>query len=346
DPASLGRRRAVALVREHADRRARGVRGRGAGRRVEPRGPPRADRGSARRSGPTRRPSRARRRAPGAHDRPERRVRGGEGRPRAHDRAVQPGGPPGTPRDRLSRGGGRCPAPGGVVTELRIAMIGARGVPATFGGVERHVEELGARLADRGHHVTVYCRTNYVTDHQDRYRGMRLRTISTVGTKHLDAIVHSGLATADALRAGADVVHYHAIGPGIPAFVPRYATRMRVIQTIHGLAAERAKWGRGAKAALRGGEWLSAHVPDTTIVVARNLADHYQRTYGREVRVIPNGVDAGERSEPAQITERWGLTAGSYALFVGRLVPEKAPDLLLRAWRSLPGDRRLVIVGG
>ena len=43
----------------------------------------------------------------------------------------------------------------------RIAFIGQRGIPATVGGIEHHVEEIGARLADRGHEVTVYTRGNY-----------------------------------------------------------------------------------------------------------------------------------------------------------------------------------------
>ncbi len=44
------------------------------------------------------------------------------------------------------------------VAPLRIAMIGTRGVPAAYGGFETAVEEIGARLATRGHEVTVYCR--------------------------------------------------------------------------------------------------------------------------------------------------------------------------------------------
>ncbi len=43
---------------------------------------------------------------------------------------------------------------------------------------------------------------------------------------------------------------------------------------------------------------------------------------------------------------RFGLEAGRYLLFVGRLVPEKAPDLLLRAFRQVQGDHRLVLAGG
>ena len=229
---------------------------------------------------------------------------------------------------------------------LRVAMIGQRGVPATFGGVERHVEELGALLAARGHEVTVYNRRNYVDDDRGSYRGMHVRTLSTIGTKHLDAIVHSGLSTVDAIRRGVDIVHYHAIGPGFPSFVPRTLSRAKVVQTVHGRDAERAKWSPAARTILRTGEWLSARVPDATIVVSRDLADHYRTRFGRPTTYVPNGVHEPTTRPASEITERFGLCGGDYALFVGRMVPEKEPDLLVRAFRDVAGDHRLVLAGG
>ena len=38
------------------------------------------------------------------------------------------------------------------VETMKIAMIGHKCVPAASGGVERHVEELSRRLAERGPH--------------------------------------------------------------------------------------------------------------------------------------------------------------------------------------------------
>jgi glycosyltransferase involved in cell wall biosynthesis len=225
-------------------------------------------------------------------------------------------------------------------------MIGARGVPATFGGVEHHVEELGSRLAQRGHEVVVYSRRGYVDPPISGHRGMQVVTLPTVSTKHLDAIVQSTLATLDAVRRGFDIVHYHAIGPGIPAFLPRYLSRLKVVLTVHGLDAQRAKWGRGARVALSTADWLSARVPDATIVVSKDLARHYENVHGRETAYIPNGVDEPMPAAPDEIGRRWGLTRGSYLLFVGRLVPEKAPDLLLRSFRRTTSRLALVIAGG
>ena len=81
-------------------------------------------------------------------------------------------------------------------------------------------------------------------------------------------------------------------------------------------------------------------MPHATITVSQNLADYYLRRYGRIAHYIPNGVAAPVHRAPRLITERFGLHGGDYALFLGRLVPEKAPDLLLRAFRTCRHRRR------
>lgn len=228
---------------------------------------------------------------------------------------------------------------------LRIAFVGTRGVPAAEGGVERHVEELGSRLAARGHDVTVYCRTNYVTDRREAHRGMRLRYVASAGTKHLDFIAHSAASTILTMRRPPDIIHYHAIGSALVAPLPRYLSRTGVVLTVHGLDYARQKWTGAARAALKVAERLSARVPHTTIVVSRALADHYATRLGRVPVYIPNGMPEATLRPRGPAVERLGLAGHDYVLFVGRLVPEKAPDLLVRAFREVPGDARLVIVG-
>lgn len=224
-------------------------------------------------------------------------------------------------------------------------MIGQKGLPATYGGIERHVEEVGSRLAERGHEVTVFCRRNYSTEDRE-YRGMHLRPMRTPTTKHLDAFVHSALSTVVGMTEAPDIVHYHALGPGLWSPMPRYLSPSKVVLTVHGLDQHRAKWGRGARAVLATAAWMSARVPDATIGVSRALTDHYLERYGRSLVYIPNGVTSRRRPPARLIRERFALAEGSYVLFVGRLVPEKAPDLLIEAFRHVPGDLRLVIVGG
>ena len=228
---------------------------------------------------------------------------------------------------------------------LHIAMIGQKGLPATFGGIEHHVEHLSRRLVARGHRVTVYCRASYGEIPSRTYHGINLVPAATVGTKHLDAIVHSGTSTAKALAASADVIHYHGIGPGLVAPVPRLVSRSKVVMTIHGLDHQRAKWGVAARAVLGTAHWMSGYVPDEVIVVSRALEQHYQDRFGRRVVVIHKGVGEAPAAPATALPQGYGLVPGRYALFVGRLVPEKRPDLLIQAFRQVPGDYRLAVVG-
>jgi glycosyltransferase involved in cell wall biosynthesis len=229
-------------------------------------------------------------------------------------------------------------------------MIGQKGLPATFGGIEHHVEELGARLAEEGIEVTVYCRASYAAQVDggmpERYRGMRLVTTPTVPSKHLDAIVHSLTSTVHAIASGHDIIHYHALGPGLVAPVARYASRAKVVLTVHGLDHQRAKWGGPAQNVLALAHWMSGHVPDAVITVSQTLAEHYRSHFGVDAAYIPNGVSVPTPGPlPERLRREFGLEPGGYVLFVGRIVPEKRPDLLVDALAQIPEDIKVAIVG-
>lgn len=227
---------------------------------------------------------------------------------------------------------------------MRIAMIGQRGLPATYGGVEHHVQELAVRLADRGHEVVVFCRRNYTNAPKTSYRGVKLLYPPTYQSKHLEAAIHSGLASLLTVGRGFDIVHYHAFGPGLWSPIPRWITRSKVVQTIHGIDYDGAKWGRFARGVLRVGDWVSHHVPDAVVVVAAYLLDHYSDRRGLTVH-IPNGVSADTDIDD-RVLDRLGIRSREYVLFVGRLIPEKGVDQLIRAFSGITTKDRLVIVGG
>jgi glycosyltransferase involved in cell wall biosynthesis len=228
---------------------------------------------------------------------------------------------------------------------MRIAMIGQKGIPATHGGIERHVEELAAGLAARGHEVTVYCRRHYCDPVLGAHRGVRLRHLPSLATKHLDAISHSMLAALDAALGPYDIVHFHAVGPALVSFIPRL-TGKRVVVTVHGRDWERRKWGPVARTFLRLGERMAVAVPHRTIAVSSSLARALEHEYGRVVVFVPNGIAVGEDEDRSVLTEL-GLQPGGFVLFAGRLVPEKGLHHLIAAWARLepPAGMRLVVAG-
>lgn len=227
---------------------------------------------------------------------------------------------------------------------MKIAVIGTKGIPAQFGGIERHCEELYPRLAARGHDVTVYIR-GWFSPVRGPYLGLRLRTAPTINAKGLDAFIHTAAASAAALRDRFDIVHYHGIGPSLFSFMPR-VRHSGVVATVHALDWQRAKWGRGARALLKAGERASATFPQRTIVVSRELQQYFRERYRRETAYIPNGVDFVPRPRSARLVRDLGLEPEGYLLYLGRLVPEKGCHDLIEAYLASGIEAPLVIAGG
>lgn len=234
---------------------------------------------------------------------------------------------------------------------MRIAMIGQKRTGSREGGVEVVVTELARRMAALGHEVACYDRSgtdvNGEPTPSEPYEldGIHVVPVHTIDAKGMAALSSSFFATLAAIKDHPDVIHYHAEGPCVPLPLARRAG-VRTVATIHGLDWQRAKWGRLASAYIRLGEKNAARAADEVIVLSRPAQEYFRETYGRRTRLVLNGIEPKEQLPARIITERWGLTTGAYVLFLGRIVPEKRPELLLEAWRGLDTNKRLVIAGG
>ena len=235
---------------------------------------------------------------------------------------------------------------------MRIAMIGHKRYGSREGGVEVVVTELARRMAALGHEVTCYDRsgsdvmTGDAADGRERtVDGVRVVPVRTIDKKGLAALSSSYFATLAAIKDSPDVVHYHAEGPCVPLPLAKRAG-IRTVATIHGLDWQRAKWGRLASTYIKMGERAAATKADGLIVLSKSAQSYFEDAYGRTATLIPNGIEKKQPTPASQIRERWGLDEGSYLLYLGRLVPEKRPELLIGAYKGLDTDKKLVIAGG
>lgn len=235
---------------------------------------------------------------------------------------------------------------------MRIAFIGQKGIPAKGEGIEKYVEQVALRLAEKGHEVFVYARSYYTDPALSAWKGVRVVHLPTIPTKHLDAMTHTFLATIHALFSRYDIIHYQAVGPSLFSFLPSWLLRRtKVISTFHCRDYFHKKWGWFARYILRLGEQVACRVPKKTIVVSRELREYVKKMYGRSAIFIPNGANVSSEKAIPESLAGFGIREGRYILSVGRLVGHKGVHYLIKAFMELedtnkvPNNMKLVIVG-
>jgi len=234
---------------------------------------------------------------------------------------------------------------------MRIAMLGHKRIPSREGGVEVVVEELSVRMAAQGHDLTCYNRSGHHVSGKEfdavpakEYKGVKLKIVPAIHVKGLAAMSASFFASIRAAFGPFDVVHFHTEGPCATLFIPKILGK-RCVATVHGLDHKRSKWGKFARTYILMGEKCAARFADEIIVLSKGVQDYFLKTYHRQTRLIPNGVNPAERIMPDQI-ENYGLSGEDYFLYLGRITPEKGIHILIEAYQGLKTKKKLVIAGG
>jgi len=226
---------------------------------------------------------------------------------------------------------------------MRIAFLGIRGVPANYGGFETFVEQLGRRMAARGHDVTVYGRNAWVAKGIDQHLGMRIVRMPAPSSKYLETVVHSLFAAFHALVHRYDVV-YICNSANVPAVIVLMLARKRVVLNVDGLEWQRAKWNRIGRAYYRACAAIAARLPIHVVTDAHVIQDHYRIAYGRETEYFPYGTEPGSTPDDGTLAGL-GLEPGQYVLYVSRLEPENNAHVVIDAYRSVRTGLPLVVVG-
>lgn len=254
---------------------------------------------------------------------------------------------------------------------MRISMISEHASPlAALGGVDAggqnvHVAALSEALARRGHHVTVYTRRD-ATELPARVRvGPRLEVVHVDAgpARHVpkDGLLPfmgelaDGVARDWSLRPP-DVVHGHFWMSGLAALdaARRLASgyRIPVIQTFHALGTVKRRHQGAEDTSPQERRWLEPGVGRSADRIIATCSDEVFELKAMgidtgKISIAPCGVDLDFFSADGPTAAR---TAGHRILSVGRLVPRKGVDLVIR---SLPylresgfDDVELLIVGG
>jgi len=226
---------------------------------------------------------------------------------------------------------------------MRIAILGTRGIPASYGGFETFAEHLATRLVARGHEVTVYCRSHYVSPRQLEFHGVRLQVLPTIQHKYFDTVVHTFLSAVHAIpnRFDAALICNAANAPFAP--ILRF-TGTPVAINVDGLEHKRKKWGRLGRRYYRLAEYLSTLLPNEMVTDAQVIQNYYLAQHKAKSTMIAYGSEVERRPDRA-VVRKWRVEPNRYVLYVSRLEPENNAHLVIEAFKRVRTAYRLLVVG-
>jgi len=225
---------------------------------------------------------------------------------------------------------------------MKIAFLAVKNI-MRGGGIEKYTMELGSRLVQRGHEVTVYTMRHY-GDVPERYLGMRIVSVPSFAMPCLQKLSCSAAAAIDSSwKKKYDIVHFHSFAPGAFAWLPRLRGAKCVLQ-LHSLEWKRKRWGTFGSSVVKVLEKLALSQSHIYTAVSRTQCDFYRKNRDVEMEYIPTAAEVKPKTEAREIY-RLGLEPNKYVLFACRLVPEKGAHYLVSAFRRLKTDMKLVIAG-
>ncbi|MFI6478151.1 glycosyltransferase [Nonomuraea sp. NPDC050663] len=241
---------------------------------------------------------------------------------------------------------------------MRIALVSEHADPlAVIGGVDAggqnvYVGALACALAGRGHEVVVHTRRTSPGQPQ------RVAMAPGVQVEYVTAGPALPLSKDDLppympqfarelerrwRRLRPDVVHAHFWMSGQAAL--HAARGVPVVQTFHALGTVKRRWQGSADTSPEHRQATEREVGRTADAVVATCTDEVAELRamgvpGRRLSIVPCGVDLDlfrpserERPVPGRI------------LSIGRLVPRKGVDTIVRALRDVPGAT-LLVAGG
>lgn len=226
---------------------------------------------------------------------------------------------------------------------VHIAFLGIRGVPSGYSGYETFTQQVGPRLVERGHRVTVYCRRSLFQERPPEYKGMELIYLPSIQTKSLSTFSHTALAALHVAFRRADVAMFVNVANSPFCAITKFSG-IRTVLNVDGMEWLRPKWGPTGKKYFHTAAKLCRWTTDQVVTDAARM----QEIYREEFHVDSEDIAYGADPNPALGSDRiraLGLDPEGYLLTACRLVPDNNVDVLLEGFRQTTTSKKYVIVG-
>ena len=227
---------------------------------------------------------------------------------------------------------------------MKIAILGIRGLPSSYSGYETFIGELAPRLAQRGHEVTIYCRSALFQEQPPVHLGLNMRYLPSMEHKFLSTLSHTTFAITDASLRRFDLIFVVNAANGLFGFIPRLCGKKCVLN-VDGMEWLRPKWNKLGKWFFKTSAQLGTKFYNEIVTDAEEMHRLYAREFGIDSAYIAYGANI-ETSKNPEVLKEYGVEPFGYYLIASRMIPDNNADLIVEAFVKSGSAKTLLIAGG
>ena len=227
---------------------------------------------------------------------------------------------------------------------MKIAFIASRDI-SEIGGIENYMANLCPILVENGHEVILYTEGNKYCI--EDYKGVTIITFKSVKNKFFNKIILGFKSTLNVIfkQKNVDLIHYNAMAAGLSSFIPILLGK-RVVFQMHGIEWQRSKWSSKSKLIIKLLEAFVIKINKNIICVSQEQTDYIYNKFKKESVTIFSGTNLPDEIISTPILEKYGLEENKYILFLARLVKEKRPDILIKAYNNILNKNIKLVIAG
>ncbi len=228
---------------------------------------------------------------------------------------------------------------------MKIAFIGGRNIHK-LGGIETYMYNLCTHLVLLGDEPIVYCESDrHYVEYCNGFKVVHWKSPKSV---YLCKIGLSFISTMHSLihEKGVQIFHYNAWPPSLWCWLPRLFGRKSILMG-HGLEWKRTKYSPRKQKIMKAMENFTARLNNNLIMCSEEQTKYFFEVYNKKCTTVPTAINLPSSCpSDTSVLDKYSLDKNGYYLYLGRLVQDKNPDVLIEAYnRSKFSDIKLVIAG-
>lgn len=230
---------------------------------------------------------------------------------------------------------------------MKIAILGTRGIPNNYGGIEEFAEHLSVELAGNGHDVTVY----KVSDHPFRdntFNGVRLSThfnperyIGAAGQ-----FIYDLLCILDSRNHHFDIILQVGYTSSSVWSWLLPVSKSIIVTNMDGLEWKRSKWSVLVKNFLRLAEFWAVKGSCFLVSDSDAIRKYILEKYQKDSVYIPYGAYYASLPLSTDVLGRFGIVPFEYNLMIARLERENNIEMIINATIEASDDKNKFVITG